>query len=135
MLVRGALKRCAVCGQGRLFRRWFTMLDTCPRCGLKFERIDGHWVGSLGINTIVTFGSLLLVVAALLITQYPDYDVLPLTLLSMATTIVVPIFYFPFSRTLWTAIDLVMRPVQPWEVDPTYLPEARRVESPPEGRR
>ena len=124
-----------MCVQGRLFRRWFTMLDTCPRCGLTFERIDGHWTGSLGINTIVTFGSLLLVVVALLISQYPDYDVLPLTLISMATTIVVPIFFFPFSRTLWTAIDLVMRPVQPWEVDPTYLPEARRVESPPEGRR
>ena len=106
------------------------MLDRCPRCGLQFERIDGHWTGSLGINTIVTFGSLLLVVAVLLITQYPDYDVLPMTLACMATTIVVPILFFPFSRTLWTAIDLLMRPLQPWEVDPQYLPEARRAESP-----
>ena len=53
-------RRCPVCGQGHLFRRWFTMIDRCPRCGLRFERIEGHWTGDLGINTIVSFGALLL---------------------------------------------------------------------------
>jgi hypothetical protein len=28
----------------------------------------------------------------------------------------VPVFYYPISKTLWTAIDLLMRPLEPGEV-------------------
>ena len=32
-----------------------------------------------------------------------------------------PLVFFPSSRTLWTAIDLMMRPLLPWEVDPRFV--------------
>ena len=60
MLLRGCVKHCPVCGQGHLFVRYFRMIDRCPRCGLRFERLEGHWTGDLGINTIVSFGTLLI---------------------------------------------------------------------------
>ena len=52
-LVYRALRRhCPACGGGNLFRRWFTMADRCPTCGLASDRVAGHWIGAVGINTI-----------------------------------------------------------------------------------
>lgn len=118
MLARGLAKRCPVCGQGRLFRRWFTMVDRCPRCQLRFERIEGHWVGSLGMNTIVSFTVLFVVVVAGLVLSHPVYRMAPLVLAASLTAVVIPLAFFPSSRTLWTAIDLIMRPLEPDEARP-----------------
>jgi uncharacterized protein (DUF983 family) len=116
MLARGLARRCPVCGQGRLFRRWFTMVERCPGCGLRFERIEGHWVGSLGMNTIVSFCVLFVVVVGGLVLSHPTYRMAPLVLTAGLTAVVVPLAFFPSSRTLWTAIDLLMRPLEPGEV-------------------
>ena len=38
-----------------------------------------------------------------------------------------PILFAPGSRTTWTAIDLIMRPLTPGEIDPRFIkvdPEA-----------
>ncbi len=118
MLVRGLIQRCPVCGQGQLFRRWFTMVERCPGCGLRFERIEGHWVGSLGMNTIVSFVVLFVVVVAGLVLSHPTYRMMPLVLAASLTAVVVPLAFFPSSRTLWTAIDLIMRPLEPDEARP-----------------
>jgi uncharacterized protein (DUF983 family) len=120
LLRRGAAKRCPVCGQGRLFRRWFTMVEDCPRCGLHFERVEGHWIGALGINTIVSFGTLLVAVVVGVLVTLPDVDVVPVTIAAVAVAVLVPLGYYPFSKTLWTAIDVAMRPVEPDEVFPGF---------------
>lgn len=120
MLLRGLVKRCPVCGQGHLFRRWFSMLPRCPRCGLRFERIEGHWSGDLGINTIVSFGALFLTLLVGFAVTYPDVPGVALFLAAVGVALVVPLVFFPFSKTLWLAIDLVMRPLEPDEVEPEY---------------
>ncbi len=86
------------------------MVDDCPRCGFHFERIDGHWVGSLGLNTIVTFVLLFAGTVVALAVTIPDIPVLPLTVGAVGTAVLFPLMFFPVSRTLWTAIDLLMRP-------------------------
>jgi uncharacterized protein (DUF983 family) len=134
LLLRGALRRCPVCGQGKLFHRWFSMVETCPRCGFRFERIDGHWVGSLGMNTIVTFGALLVVVVLGLVLDHPDFNVALLTALAVGTAGLVPLVFFPFSRTIWTAIDLAMRPLEPWEADLRHVDVATGAGSRPRRR-
>src|SRR5688500_6602160 len=78
MLARAALGRCPVCGQGQLFRQWFTMVEDCPRCELRFERIEGHWVGALGMNTVLSFGALAVVVVVGLILSAPEFEIVPL---------------------------------------------------------
>lgn len=120
MLIRGMCKRCAVCGQGRLFRRWFRMIDRCPRCGLRFERIDGHWTGDLGMNTIVTFTAVFLTLIVGFAVTYPDVPGVRLFVCAVAVAGLVPLVFFPFSKTLWLAIDLMMRPLEPDEVKPEY---------------
>ncbi len=116
-LWRGVTRRCGACGRGRLFRRWFSMVERCPGCGLMFERIDGHWTGSLGLNTIVTFSVLFWVIVAGTLLTAPDVPVGPLVAASVAVGVGLPLALFPFTRTAWLAIDLLMRPPTTAEVD------------------
>jgi uncharacterized protein (DUF983 family) len=123
VLGRALLLRCPVCGGGGLFRRWFTQADRCPTCGFRFHRVEGHWIGSLGMNTIVSFGALLVAVVVGFALTTPDPPAGLLVGVAMVVAAVVPMVFFPWSRTLWSAIDLLMRPLEPDdEVDPRYWP-------------
>lgn len=128
--------RCPVCGGGGLFRWWFQMAERCPTCGLRFERIEGHWLGSLAVNSVSSFGLLLLVLVIAFVATYPDPSVPFLLTVTMGAAIFLPPFLFPFSRTTWTAADLLARPLTPDDmVDPRYWPPRRpprhRPPSPP----
>jgi uncharacterized protein (DUF983 family) len=105
MLARGAIRRCARCGSGHLFRGYFTMVDDCPRCGLHFEREHGYWAGALAINIgiagavfVVTFG----VAVALTV---PSIPVVPILAILVPLMIAVPTLAYPFSKTIWVAVD------------------------------
>jgi hypothetical protein len=42
---------------------------------------------------------------------------------TVTVAIVVPIAFYPFSKTLWSAVDLAMRPLEPDDdVDPRWIP-------------
>lgn len=122
MLVRGCVKHCAVCGQGHLFRRWFTMVERCPRCDLRFERMEGQMTGNVGVNTIVSFGLLLVVLFVGTFAFWPEPPYLAMILIAVFVTAVFPILFHPFSKTIWLAIDVMMRPVEPGEVRAGYGP-------------
>ncbi|MEX1218539.1 MAG: DUF983 domain-containing protein [Acidimicrobiales bacterium] len=117
------MKRCAVCGQGHLFRRWFSMLERCPRCDLKFERIEGHWTGDLGINTIVSFGALLIVLLIGFLGFWPTPPITAIIIAAVCAAGLLPLAFFPFSKTIWLAIDVMMRPIESNEVRPGFGPE------------
>lgn len=126
MLRRGATMACPACGQRRLFRRWFSMVDDCPRCGLHFERIEGHWIGAIGINTIVSFATMGLVVIVGLILTYPDGSIPLLTAGAAASALIASTAFYPLSKTLWTAIDIAMRPLEAHEVSWGEVEESLR---------
>jgi uncharacterized protein (DUF983 family) len=124
VLRRGVLRHCAVCGQGHLFRHWVRMLPACPQCGLRFARLPGHWLGSWFLNICLVQ---VVVVAILVIGVAATYPDVPMGIIGTVTglaAVLVPFAFFPFSRTIWTAIDLVMRPVDFHDdVTPGYLLE------------
>jgi uncharacterized protein (DUF983 family) len=123
MLWRGITKRCPVCGSGGLFRRWFTIVDNCPRCGFRLERIEGHWIGALGMNTVVSFGAVLVAVVVTFVVTYSDDSAVAAVAAIVVVAVVVPLVFYPVSKTLWSAIDLAMRPLEPDDdVDPRWLP-------------
>jgi len=68
------------------------------------------------MNTIVTFGLLALVILIGSIATYPHIDVGPILVVAIVVTICVPILFYPVSYTLWAAVDLLMRPLEPAEV-------------------
>jgi hypothetical protein len=91
------------------------MIPDCPRCDLHFERSPGTWTGALGINTIVSFGLLLLVLVGVFVTTYPDIPEGALVAAVVAEVAVVPIGFYPYSKTIWLAIDLGLTPLEPGE--------------------
>lgn len=105
MLWWGFTKRCPRCGAGHLFHRWFTIVTRCPRCHLHFEREPGYWAGALAINIGVTSAVFVLTFAVALAITIPEIPVLPILAVLVPLMIVVPIVYYPFSKTLWMAVD------------------------------
>ena len=105
MLWRGATRRCPRCGSGHVFHRWFTIVERCPRCNLHFEREEGYWAGALAINIGVTSAVFIVVFTIALVLTVPDVPVVELLLVLVPLMVVVPIVYYPFSKTLWMAVD------------------------------
>jgi uncharacterized protein (DUF983 family) len=127
VLARGILRRCPLCGSFDVFESYFRMRPRCPRCNLSLDRVEGHWIGALGMNTIVSFGMLGLTLVVGLVLTWPDPPAIPLLVACVTVAIVVPILFFPVSRTLWSAIDLAMRPLEPRDqIDPRWIPPAKR---------
>ena len=105
MFWRGATKRCARCGSGHLFRSWFTIVERCPGCGLRFEREEGYWAGALAINIGVTAAVFTAVFIVAIALTAPDIPVVELLAILVPLMIIVPIAYYPYSKTVWVAVD------------------------------
>ena len=120
LLLRALRRRCPQCGSNGYFASWFKLNERCPRCGLATERVVGHFVGAVGFNTIFTFGVLLAVLLATTGLTYPNVQAVPLVAACLATAVVVPTLFWPYSQTLWTAFDLALRPATESELDPRH---------------
>jgi hypothetical protein len=91
------------------------MRARCRTCGYRWERQPGFSLGATTVNTIVTFGLFGLVILVGCIATYPDIATVPILVASIAVAVVVPIVFYPVSYTVWAAIDLAMRPLEPAE--------------------
>ncbi len=114
MLGRGLLKRCPLCGTGGLFTRWFRMKERCPGCGYLFEREEGFFLGAYVINLAIAQGLVILLAVVPLIVRLasdPDASVWPFVVGGVAGAVVGPVVFYPWSKTIWTAFDLILRPV------------------------
>ena len=86
------------------------MAERCPRCDLKFERVEGHLTGALGINTVASIIFVFIIGIAGFVLTFPELPLAPLVTTTVVAAIVFPIVFYPFSKTVWTAMDLRMRP-------------------------
>lgn len=105
MLGRGATLRCARCGSGHLFTRWFEIVDDCPQCGLRFEREEGYWAGALAINISFTAAVFALALVTTLAFTIPKVPVAPILAVLIPVMIILPIVFYPFSKSIWVAVD------------------------------
>lgn len=117
MLGRGATKRCPRCGARGVFASWFRMVERCPGCGLRFERENDFFLGAYVVNLGVTEGLLFLGLFGYILAAVndPDLGLAPVLSVALVLAVVGPLLFFPFSRTIWAAIDLAMRPEVPDE--------------------
>ena len=103
--------RCPNCGQRGIFDSWFRQKDRCPRCGLPFSRGEqGYIVGAYMFNIIAAE---LIFAGIFVVTLLASWPTPPWTLLTYggaALMVVLPILFYPFSRTLFLALDLIFRP-------------------------
>jgi uncharacterized protein (DUF983 family) len=116
MVGRALLRHCPRCGGQGWFTGWFAKGERCRTCGYRYERDPGFLVGALTMNTIVTFGVLAVILVVGIVVTYPDIAMVPILAVALPAMVVVPIVFYPFSYTLWAAVDLAMRPLEPGEV-------------------
>jgi uncharacterized protein (DUF983 family) len=122
MVLRGLTRRCPLCGKGRVFETFFQKKERCPRCNFPLVREEGHWIGALGINTIVTFTLMALTLLVTVAVMWNHRRGLLIVGPTIAVGGLTPLLFFGTSQTLWSAIDLAMRPLEPDDdVDPRYL--------------
>lgn len=111
--LRGATKRCPRCGAGGLFSSWFRIREKCPRCGLRLEREEGGFLGAITLNYIATAVAWVALLVIWLIVDLPDLHVAALTIASLAVAVLVPLLFWPFSKTIWCAVDYLIYRTSP----------------------
>jgi uncharacterized protein (DUF983 family) len=103
---RGLLRRCPRCGNGGIFDSYFKLKESCPTCGYSFERESGYWVGAIAINMAVAEAIFFVVFIAAILATMPGVEWIPLLFVALITNAVVPVLFYPFSKTVWMAGDL-----------------------------
>lgn len=111
MLGRAVLRRCPWCGgKGAWFRGWFAKDDRCHTCGLQWDRqLVGFELGATSINVIVTLGTILTTLIVGFLVTMPDIPVIPLMAIALVMGSTMPLLVYPFTQTIWLAVDLLMR--------------------------
>ena len=100
------------------------MIRCCPRCGYHFEREEGFFLGAYVMNLVIAQALVMLlavVPAIVLLAGDPHAGLLPIFAGGVVGAVVAPIVFYPFSKTLWVAIELIMRPadaVEPADARP-----------------
>jgi uncharacterized protein (DUF983 family) len=104
-LVGRAFRRvCPYCGQSKLFKRWFNMNDQCPHCGVVYNREDGYFLGAFAMNLLIA--EFLGIGAVIIILIRSSLSIIEQEVIAVGVAILLPLLFYPFSRTLWMALDL-----------------------------
>jgi len=78
--------------------------------------LEGFELGAATVNAILTFGMLVLLSAISVISTYPDVAVAPLIVSLGAAAVIMPIVFYPFTYTIWFAVELMMEPPSPADI-------------------
>jgi uncharacterized protein (DUF983 family) len=104
-------RRCPYCGSPGIFEGYFALREHCPRCGVRFEREEGYFLGAYALNLIVAeFLGLGLAIALIFKTDLRNLQLVWQEAIALALAILFPVALFPFSRTVWIAMDLIFHP-------------------------
>ena len=112
---RAVRLRCAWCGSRHgILRGWFGRHDSCQHCGLSVQRgEEGFELGAATINTIITFGTVIIAAAVWIMATSPDIPVAPLIVVLCSVAVGLPVFLYPFTHTIWFVVELLMDPPSP----------------------
>ena len=101
VLLRGLRNRCPNCGNSTLFREgtWFEVNKECPKCGLRFERDEGFFLGSMSLNYGVTIVCFLTPV--MLLAYKGVIGTTPAIVLAGVGAIGFPLLFYRSSRSWW----------------------------------
>ena len=93
-----------------MFASYFKLVERCPRCELLFAREEGFWLGAYVINFGVGEGlvGVLLMVFLFVKVNNDSVTLAPWLIGGIVLGVLVPIVFFPNSRTIWAAFDLAM---------------------------
>ncbi len=110
LLSAGLRLRCPRCTVGPLYRRPFSMNSHCSRCGLKFEREQGYFVGAIYINYAATVG--IAVPGFFLLDTFTHMSIRQQLTIWVPFSVVFPLLFFHHSRSLWLMLDHLLNPAK-----------------------
>lgn len=114
LVARALMLRCPNCGGRGMLASWFRMAAACPRCHLRSERGESdHFLGGMMFNIVLAEGVLVVLLIATLAVTWPRVPWSLLQYGAPTAMLLAPILLYPFSRLLWLAFDLMLRPVVP----------------------
>ncbi|MBX6362643.1 MAG: DUF983 domain-containing protein [Gemmatimonadetes bacterium] len=139
MLLRAGRLRCPNCGRGQIFITWLKLRYRCPACDLLLERGESdYFIGAYLLNLIIAE---LIVVALMVVLVLATWPAVPWTAVTWGIallTIPAATLTYPYSRSLWLAIDLIFRPPEESDFSPgadvIEFPRGPRTERPPTRR-
>jgi hypothetical protein len=88
------------------------MRPTCPGCHLILDRGEhDYFLGGYTVNFVVA--ELLIVIGGglVIVLTWPEVPWELLTWSLVVLMIIAPVLFYPFSKTLWLAADLILRPL------------------------
>lgn len=115
-MLRRALQRCCPRCAEPAFETWFRMREHCVSCGLRFEREPGYWVGAVIINTAVIFATFLVAFGGMVLLTWPDVPWTVVLIITLLANVVIPVVFYPMSKTVWLALELSWHPLEPDEI-------------------
>ena len=101
---------CPVCGQGKLFKGWLTLHETCEVCGSRFFRDPGNWTAptafGYGIGAASAVATMVILWAAGALFSGSEFIVI-------AVALVMTLGTFRHVKAWWVAVLTRMGHVYP----------------------
>ena len=120
LLARALTLRCPHCGGRGVLASWFKLAPACPRCRLRPERGESdYFLGGMMFNIGLAEGVFVIVLIASLAVTWPRVPWILLQYGAPAAMILAPILLYPFSKLIWLAFDLLLRPAVPNDFAPS----------------
>ncbi len=103
--------RCPYCGGAGIYEDYFALRESCPVCGVRFEREEGFFLGAYALNLVVAeLLGLGLAMFLIFKTGLRYLDLIWQEAIAVFLAVAFPVLLFPNSRTVWIALDLVLHP-------------------------
>jgi uncharacterized protein (DUF983 family) len=118
LLGRALRRRCPRCGSGGIFSSWLKLRERCPNCGYRYEREEGFFTGVYLVNySLIAVAIVFELFVFVLFANANDGNasLAPALIIGAATAVLLPLITYPFAKTVWAAIDLAARPLDPVE--------------------
>jgi uncharacterized protein (DUF983 family) len=111
---RALRRRCPHCGAGPVTAGWVKLRSACPSCRLRLDRGEpDYFLGAIVFNMAFAEGLLAIGLVAVLALTWPTPPWNAFYYVGIPGLILAPIVFYPYSKLLWLAFDLIFRPLRP----------------------
>lgn len=118
--MRSLRRRCPVCTSKEISHHPAHVHQRCPNCNLDLERQVGSFIGGIGLNTILAFGAMFLVIVGGFIATGGEASVPKILVPALGVAVFLPLLSYARTRLLWVALELIW-----WPLDENETSEVR----------